>query len=85
MIESGEAGMPETHHLVCGCGFDPWKALQSENSGPDEDSARIALKRHLRENNPMWAGGRSGYFRKVQISEIRREQGSQALNAWVGS
>jgi len=57
MSKFSDGGVGETHYLVCGCGFDPWKALDSANSGADEDSARDALILHLRENNRMWAGG----------------------------
>ena len=43
--------------LVCSCGFNPWSALETDNSGPDEDSARVALMVHLSRHNGNWAGG----------------------------
>ena len=57
MSQASDAGAEHTHYLLCGCGFDPWKALETENSGPDEDSARVALMLHLHEHNSRWAGG----------------------------
>lgn len=56
MRQPNHGGMGDTHYLVCSCGFDPWKELDGANSGPDEDSARVALILHQREHDAMWAG-----------------------------
>ena len=69
MSQPSDAGAGDTHHLVCGCGFDPWKALETDNSGPDEDSARVALMLHLREHNRMWARALSGLIQKDSDTE----------------
>ena len=42
-------GNDPSHYLVCRCGYDPFEALSTDNSGPDEDSATVALARHLQE------------------------------------
>jgi len=57
MSSAGGDEVGGVHHLVCACGFDPWDALGSSNSGPDEDSARVALRLHLNEHSRMMAGG----------------------------
>lgn len=58
MSQPSDAEVEGTHYLVCSCGFDPWKSLSTDNSGPDEDSARIALGVHLREHNRRLIGRR---------------------------
>ncbi len=33
----------------CTCGYDPWRELGTDNSGPDEDTVQVALAQHLLE------------------------------------
>ena len=90
MTQPSDAGAGDTHYLVCGCGFDPWKALETSNSGPDDDNARVALMLHLREHSRMSAGGADWLIQKDTARILARhgipleaiEQGCPEIGPW---